>query len=120
MRVFTMLAAAMVVAGCSNYGTGTQSSDNTLSALTVSGGSLTPAFSAAVTAYGVTVPNTTTAVVVTPTVANIYATVRVNGAVISSGAGSPPISLTVGPNLIDVAVSAQSGSVRVYNITVTR
>jgi hypothetical protein len=121
MRVFTALAAVLVAAGCSNYGTGSQSSDNNLSAMVVTGGTLTPAFSSATTTYTVAVTNNITQMVVTATAANIYATVRVNGAVIVSGAPSPGIALAVGDNLITVAVTAEAGgSPRVYNITVTR
>ncbi|HEV8195404.1 MAG TPA: cadherin-like beta sandwich domain-containing protein [Gemmatimonadales bacterium] len=121
MRVFTALAAVLVAAGCSNYGTGSQSSDNNLSALVVTGGTLAPAFSSATTTYTVAVTNDITLMVVTPTTSNVYATVRVNGAVIQSGTPSPGIALAVGDNLITVAVTAEAGgSARVYNITVTR
>lgn len=85
-----------------------------LSALTVSTGTLTPAFSAAQTTYTVAVPNATTSLTVTPTVAQADATVTVNGS-------NQPVTLNIGANVINVLVTAQDTSVtRNYAITVTR
>jgi hypothetical protein len=121
MRVFRALATAVVVAGCSNYGsTGTGSGDATLSALSLSAGALVPAFSSAVTAYAVTVPTNTTQLTVLGTTTNIYATMRVNQAIVASGTNSPAIALDVGTNLISVGITAENGTTMSYNITVTR
>jgi len=111
----------MVVAGCNNYGTtGPQSNDSALTALALSAGTLTPAFSAAVLTYTVTVPNTTATMTVSATTANIYATLRVNNAIVPSGQPSPAVALVVGSNLLSVSVVAQDGTSRTYGITVTR
>ncbi len=120
MRVLTMLAAVAVVAGCKYNSTGNQSSDATLASLSTSAGALTPAFSSGVTAYAMTVPNTTTQITVTATASNIYATLRVKNAIITSGQASPAIALDPGANLVDVSVVAEDGTIRIYDITVTR
>jgi hypothetical protein len=102
------------------------SSDATLSALTISDGTLTPAFAAATTAYTDTVPNATTSVTVTPTATDTNATiqVRVNGggfSGVTSGSPSGALALNVGSNTIDVKVTAQDGTTtQTYTITVTR
>ncbi len=114
-----MLAAAIFL-GCSSSTGSSASSDNTLSNMTVSAGTLTPSFSASVTSYGDAVPNGTTSVTVTPTASSSKATIQVLGVDVTSGSASAAEALTVGPNLIDVAVFAENGDVRIYDVTVTR
>ncbi len=87
-----------------------KSGNANLSALDVSPGSLNEIFAANVTAYTMNVANTVTNLTVTPTAADNTATVAVNGGT----------SLAVGNNTITVTVTAQNGTSKVYQITVTR
>jgi len=87
------------------------SSNANLSGITLSTGTLSPAFAANVTAYTMSVPNTVTSLTVTPVLADNTATVTVAG-------GS---NLTIGDNSITITVTAQDGiTVNTYTITVTR
>ncbi len=97
-----------------------------LSSLTTTAGTITPTFEVATRAYITSVPNATTSVTITPTVADAIAMVqvRVNGgtyATVASGSASSALSLNVGSNTIDVTVTAQDGAtIKTYTITVTR
>ena len=85
------------------------SSNSTLSALSVSGGTLLPAFSSSTTAYTVGLSAVAASVTVTPTVSEANATVRVNGAAVTSGTASAAIPLAAGVNTLTVSVTAQDG-----------
>lgn len=96
-----------------------------LSALTISTGTLTPAFADFRTDYTVSVANSTTSMTVTPTVAQANATIQVrinNGAFVptASGVATSPLSLNVGANPIQLLVTAQDGTTKTYTIVVTR
>lgn len=86
------------------------SAENQLSELSVSAGELTPAFSAGTTSYTLSVPYETTSV-------SVYATAKHEKATVSV---TPLESLAVGENKIEIAVTAENGSVKTYTITVTR
>ncbi|CAM3552966.1 MULTISPECIES: cadherin-like beta sandwich domain-containing protein [Saccharibacillus] len=96
------------------------SGDNDLSDLSLSSGTLSPAFAAGTTNYAATVSNATTSLTVTPTTADSTASVKVNNAPVTSGNASGAIPLTVGRNDIETVVTAQNGTTRTYTITVTR
>ncbi|WP_164558095.1 DUF4347 domain-containing protein [Massilia atriviolacea] len=96
------------------------SADANLSALALSGGSLSPAFAPATTSYTMSIAAATASIVVTPTVNEPNATVKVNGVAVTSGNASGPIAMNTGPNTVSVEVSAQNGSTRTYTVTVTR
>jgi len=97
------------------------SSNAALSALKVSQGSLSPAFSSGTAAYGVSVANGIQAIKITPTTSDAGATVTVNGTPIISGATSAAITLNVGQNIIPVVVTAADGvTQQTYIVTVTR
>ena len=103
------------------FGTAATSSDATLSNLTISSGTLTPAFASGTTGYTDNVANTVTSVTVTPTVNQSNATVKVNGTAVTSGSASGNINLNVGTNTITVVVTAQDGITKdTYTVTVTR
>ncbi|WP_168735686.1 cadherin-like beta sandwich domain-containing protein [Cohnella fermenti] len=88
-----------------------------LNNLTLSSGTLTPAFGGTYTAsVGLSVSSIT----VTATVADSSATVTVNGDAVTSGAASDAIPLVVGSNTITVVVTAADGTTKTYTITVTR
>ena len=115
----TVVLVAVAMAGCSSSGS-SGSSDATLKLLTVSTGTLSPAFSPAASNYGVAVSAATTSITVTPTANEVHATIAVIGATVASGSPSVAEPLSTGPNLIDIAVTAQDGFVRIYDVTVTR
>jgi protocatechuate 3,4-dioxygenase beta subunit len=97
------------------------SADATLSALTLSSGALTPAFTPATTSYAATVVNATAGISVTPTATRQGTTVIVNGTVVASGAASASIPLAVGSNAIAIVVTAANGvTTGAYTVTVTR
>ncbi len=101
------------------------SSNADLSALTLSSGTLSPAFASATTSYTASVSNAITSLTVTPTLADTTASVqvRVNGgtyASVSNGSASSALALNVGSNTINVLVTAQDSSSKTYTITVTR
>lgn len=92
-----------------------------LSGLQLSVGSLTPVFNASTNTYTATVDFLVTSLTVTPTVADTTASVTVGGTAVTSGTASSAISLSVGSNLVAVAVTAEDGTtVNTYNVTVTR
>jgi PKD repeat protein len=96
------------------------STNNNLSNLVPSTGTLSPSFAQATIAYTMTVPFTTSSMTVTPTVADSFSTVTVNAAAVTSGFPSGSIALAVGSNTITTVVTAQSGTTKTYTITVTR
>ncbi|WP_166727778.1 cadherin-like beta sandwich domain-containing protein [Mucilaginibacter gilvus] len=96
------------------------SSENDLSALTISTGTLTPAFQSGINNYTAAVGNVTTSLTVKPTVADVTATVKVNNIAVASGTSSAPINLVVGTNTITAIVTAQNGVTNTYTLVVTR
>ncbi|MBD1365073.1 cadherin-like beta sandwich domain-containing protein [Mucilaginibacter sp. ZT4R22] len=96
------------------------SSENDLSDLAISAGTLTPAFQSGINDYTASVSNATTSLTVKPTVADATATVKVNNVAVASGTSSAPISLVVGTNTISAIVTAQNGVTNTYTIVVTR
>jgi hypothetical protein len=92
-----------------------------LSGLTLSSGTLNPVFETNTLIYTVSVPNATSSITVTPTVADSTTTVKVNGTTVASGSASTSINLNVGVNTITVVSTAQDGATtKTYTITVTR
>jgi hypothetical protein len=97
------------------------STDADLTGLSLSEGTLSPVFANAETAYTATVPYLTTALTVTPTLADITAIARVNGHDIVSGTPSQAVALSVGANAIVVEVTAEDGvTTTSRTVTVTR
>lgn len=97
-----------------------------LTALGISAGTLSPAFSIYTTNYTVSVPNTVDKINITPTIeaATTSAQVRVNGGTyspIASGATSADMDLNVGTNTINIFLQpAHPTNTRTMQITVTR
>ncbi|WP_424101059.1 BspA family leucine-rich repeat surface protein [Planktomarina sp.] len=93
-----------------------QSNDASLSALSLSSGSLSPSFASGTTAYTASVANSVSSITVSPTTSDANATVTVNGA-----APTTPVSLAVGSNAVTVQVTAQDGfTTQSYTVAVTR
>ena len=78
-----------------------------LANLSLSSGSLSPAFNNS-NRYQANVVNESTDIIVTPTAMGTNATITVNGAVVASGTPSGNIPLTVGTNMVVIAVAAAS------------
>ena len=100
------------------------STDSSLQSLTLSTGTLAPAFDpqkwSAVT-YTATVANSVTSVTFTPTASDEGSTITFKGAETASGAASPAISLAPGPNYFQIQVAAEYGAYwRTYNLNVIR
>ena len=92
-----------------------------LSALSLSSGTLAPAFTSATTGYAASVGNATTSLTVTPTVAAGTSSVTVNGVATTNGSASGAIALNVGSNTVTIIVTAQDGTTtKTYTVTVTR
>lgn len=89
----------------------TKSADNSLASLTLSSGSLSPAFKYNVTNYTAEVANDVTSVVVSAKTSNANATVE------SVKGGE---NLSVGANKIQIVVKAENGVTATYTITVMR
>ncbi|MGD8192157.1 beta strand repeat-containing protein [Brevibacillus ginsengisoli] len=100
-----------------NFAINTYTAD--LNNLTLSQGTLTPAFVKGTTTYTATVPNAVTSTDVTPTTEEGSATLTMNGSPVTSGK-SETISLRVGSNPITMVVTAPDGKIKTYTITVER
>ncbi len=92
---------------------------NTLSALTVSGTTLSPSFAPATLSYTASVGSAVSSVDVTATVQSGLSTLKIGGAAQASGAAKN-IALDYGSNAVSIAVTAQNGDTLTYTLTVTR
>ncbi len=88
-----------------------KSADNSLKTLTISPGTLSPAFKGSTTKYTATVANDVTSIAVSATPVNANATVE-------SVTGNT--NLSVGTNQIQIVVKAENGTTATYKIDVTR
>ena len=86
------------------------SSDATLKSLTLSTGTLSPAFSSTTASYAVSVPYSISAITIAASANNSEATV--------TGAGTK--QLAVGANTITITVTAGDKTTKTYKVTVTR
>ena len=92
-----------------------------LAGLVPSVGTLSPAFAAATTAYVLTVPESTTAVRLTPTLANDRARVTVNNVYVAFGASSADIPVGSQAATATISVVAENGTTtKNYVVTVNR
>ena len=105
-------------------GTAVLSADANLSSLTLSAGTLAPAFNAATLGYTVNVANDVASTTVTPTLADAAAaagaTITVDGDTVESAAASNPIALAIGANAIAIVVTAADTTEQTYTVTVLR
>ncbi|MBX3331477.1 MAG: cadherin-like beta sandwich domain-containing protein [Nitrospira sp.] len=95
--------------------------NNSLQNLTVSPGTLAPPFDPNFQSYTVDVANNVGSVTVTPTLSDPAATMTVNGQPTNSGQAQ---TITLGPagqpTNIPIVVTAQNGSAKTYQVTVSR
>jgi gliding motility-associated-like protein len=93
----------------------------TLTNLTLSHGTLSPAFASGIRNYTAGVDNSISSITVTPTTTDADATIKVNGVVSPNGSPSQVIDLALGTNTIIVDVLAQDGiTTTTYTVVVTR
>lgn len=104
-----------------------QSTDANLGGLSISSGTLSPSFLSTVTSYSVSaLSNATSSVTVTPTAADVNATiaVQINGdgyTNVSSGMATSNLPLYIGSNYIEVKVTAQDNSTtKIYSFDLFR
>ena len=90
-----------------NNATPGKSGNNALSALTVSAGTLTPAFDPAVTEYTLSLPQGTEKLTVTATPSDSNATVQ----------GGGELTLREGENTLPLVVTAENGDTKTYTVT---
>ena len=99
----------------------TSSNNTDLSGLTISSGTLTPAFVNTTISYTDTIINSVSSVTVTPTTVDPRATIRVNGVTVISGNASGSITTNVGDTSITIVVTARDGvTTKTYSIAVHR
>ena len=91
----------------SNTNTAALSADNSLKALTISPGTLSPAFKGSTTKYTATVDNSVTSIAVSATPVNEKATIE-------SVTGNT--NLAVGANVVKIVVKAENGTTATYKI----
>ena len=95
--------------------------NNNLSGLTVSPGTLNPAFNANTTNYTVDVASTVASVTVTPRLQDLAASMTVNGQSTTSGQGRSITLNGAGSNtLINIVVTAPNGTQKTYTVNVNR
>jgi hypothetical protein len=115
-----VVVAALVFASCSSTGIDdpaapvdpVKSAVCTLSALTVSSGTLTPAFDPTVTSYAVELESSVKSITVTGTAADAKATV--------SESGSAARTIAIGETAITLTVTAEDGTAKAYTVTAFR
>ncbi len=92
-----------------------------LSALTITPGTMTPAFAPGTLAYTHTVQNPVTSVTVTATVDVGTSTLTINGQTVVSGASlAVPLQAAGTPTPISIVVTAVEGNNQTYTVTVNR
>lgn len=129
IRILLLLTLLAFISACGGGGGGAgggstppapASTNANLSSLSVSVGSLSPAFTSLNTSYsvnGVTQPS----IQITAILAEANASLRINGVAANSGSPGPLINLSIGSNVINVEVTAEDGvTQKVYQVTVNR
>ncbi len=96
------------------------STNANLGALTISPGALSPGFNAVTLSYTASVTNPTSSLTVTATVQDPTSLLQINNQSWPSGQPFTFSNLVVGPNPITITVVPQTGTPKVYLVTVTR
>jgi hypothetical protein len=114
-----VLLLVVFLGGCDVFDS--KNKNSRLETLTVSSGTLNPAFSPDVTGYAVTVDAATNTITISAAAEKGKALVSINGAAGTKGNGSADVSLDVGSNSVSVVVSAEKRKKQTaYTINVTR
>jgi hypothetical protein len=97
------------------------SNNANLANLVLSAGPLVPAFASATTNYTVNVRfSIADETTVTPTAVDPGATIQVDGVAVGSGSASASIPLIVGVTNVEIVVTAADGTMKTYQVAVTR
>ncbi len=112
--IILLLVLIFIFGSCENSG------NANLLSLTLSHGTLEPAFSKYINSYIAAVENTIESITVTLTAEHPLATITVNGMNVKSGQTSDPISLELGGNTIAIIVAAENGTKKAYTIALER
>ena len=105
----------------SGFGFQTMDNDASLVDLSISQGTLSPAFSSDTLQYKAFVDDSVESITIMPTARSSGASIQINGMPVSSGAGSSPIALHIGSNSIFIAVTAEDGyTQQTYALKVAR
>jgi gliding motility-associated-like protein len=97
------------------------SNNANLAGITLSSGTLSPAFAAGTISYTSSVSNATSSITVKPVAVNGHASMKVNGVSVPFGGTSASLPLAVGNNTITVAATSEDLSkTRTYTVTVNR
>ncbi|MFC1585687.1 FISUMP domain-containing protein [Fibrobacterota bacterium] len=91
-----------------------------LSGISLSAGSLIPAFHPDTTNYSVELGEVNPSISITPTSASTTAVIKINGANVSSGSASGPHNLDPGATAFTIQVSAEVGVAKEYTVTAYR
>jgi hypothetical protein len=91
--------------------------DATLASLTLSSGTLSPAFNSTTTTYTASVGGNIGSVLITPTATDPGAVITINGTLIGTSATVP---LIAGDNSFAIVVTAGGTVTQTYNVTITR
>jgi hypothetical protein len=125
-ETLTWFYAAGAIADLATIVSNVSAANLTLSNLTISEGTLTPAFSSLVTSYSDTITATTTSITVTPTVTDVgVATVKVKAnsgtyASVTSGSPSASLAMNTGVNSVYIEVTGGDSATAVTTISVFR
>jgi hypothetical protein len=93
--------------------------NNKLTDLTISSGTLTPAFDSTIRFYNAHVSNDVSSITITPTIKDNTTTIKINNVPVNSG-NACSNCLDVGPNTINVVLTDQNGTSKTYTIKVIR
>ncbi|WP_096356028.1 cadherin-like beta sandwich domain-containing protein [Mucilaginibacter gotjawali] len=93
---------------------------NGLDSLRLSTGTLNPIFRTGIFSYNASVDNSVTSFTLTPVINDPAATIAVNGSPVETGTSSADIPLVVGPNPVNITVTAVDGTIKTYTLVVTR
>ena len=105
----------------SGFGFQTMDNDASLVDLSISQGTLSPAFSSDTLQYKAFVDDSVESITIMPTARSSGASIQINGMPVSSGAVSSPIALHIGSNSIFIAVTAEDGyTQQTYALKVAR
>ncbi len=122
-NIIVLVAWSILIAACGGGGGSTPSppmppplsSDASLSSLSLTGGTLDPAFSPAVTDYTATVSQSSSSIDVSATANDGNASFTINGS------NNTTVALAVGDNTITIVVTAEDGATsQTYTVVVTR
>ncbi len=96
------------------------SNNANLSNITLSDGTLTPAFSPGTTEYSASVAHAVTEVIIIATTEDTYATVSIDGETAVTGTQTVTVPVHVGRNKFDVEITAEDGTVQTYQLDIWR